>query len=56
MGTSLQVYPAAELVPSAKAAGARLVIVNLEPTDYDGLADAVVRGKAGDVLPQILQV
>ncbi len=54
VGTSLQVYPAAELVPSAKSAGARLLIVNLEPTDYDSLADVVVRARAGDALPRIL--
>ena len=54
VGSSLVVYPAAEVVPAAKRAGARLVIVNLEETAYDGLADAVVRAKAGEALPQLL--
>src|SRR5438552_10782222 len=43
VGTSLQVYPAAGAVPAAKAAGARVVILNAEPTPLDKLADAVVR-------------
>jgi NAD-dependent deacetylase len=55
VGSSLVVYPAASLVPSAKEAGARVVIVNLEPTEYDELADAVVHGRAGDVLPDLLE-
>ena len=52
-GTSLQVYPVAGLVPVAKAAGARLIIVNAEPTPFDHVADAVIREPIGIVLPQI---
>jgi NAD-dependent deacetylase len=50
VGSSLQVYPAAELPMVAVRGGARLVIVNDEPTPYDEMADLVVRGRAGDVL------
>jgi len=53
VGTSLQVYPIAGAVPSAKAAGARVVIVNAEPTPFDKLADAVVRTPIGEILPRI---
>ena len=53
VGTSLQVYPVANLVPLAKAAGARVVIVNAEPTPFDRMVDAVIRAPIGDVLPPI---
>jgi NAD-dependent deacetylase len=53
VGSSLQVYPVAGLVPLAKSSGARVVIVNAEPTPFDDLADAVLRAPIGDVLPQI---
>ena len=53
VGTSLQVYPVAGLVPVAKAAGARLIIVNAEPTPFDHVADAVIHEPIGAVLPQI---
>jgi NAD-dependent deacetylase len=56
VGSTLQVYPAANAVPRAKAAGARVVIVNAEPTQYDGLADAVLRGPIGEILPAICGV
>ena len=51
VGTSLQVYPIAGAVPVASAAGARIVIVNAEPTPFDEIADAVVREPIGDILP-----
>ena len=51
VGTSLQVYPIAGAVPLAKSAGARLVIVNAQPTPFDDLADAVFREPIGEVLP-----
>ncbi len=51
VGSSLQVYPAADLPVVAVRNGARLVIVNDEETPLDALADLVVRGRAGDVLP-----
>ena len=51
IGTSLQVYPIAGAVPLAKAAGARIVIVNAEPTPFDDVADAVLRNRIGEVLP-----
>jgi len=53
VGTSLQVYPVAGAVPSAKASGARIVIVNAEPTPFDDLADAVIREPIGGVLPAL---
>ena len=53
IGTSLQVYPVAGLVPLAKSAGARVVIVNAEPTPFDEHVDAVINAPIGDVLPVI---
>jgi NAD-dependent deacetylase len=53
IGTSLQVYPIAGTVPQAKAAGARVVIVNAEPTPFDDIADAVIRERIGEVLPRL---
>ena len=54
IGTSLQVYPIAGAVPIAKAAGARVVIVNAEPTPFDGIADVVLREPIGEILPAIV--
>src|SRR5471032_164746 len=54
VGTSLQVYPIAGAVSEAKAAGARVVIVNAEPTPFDDIADAVLREPIGMTLPLIL--
>jgi NAD-dependent deacetylase len=56
IGTTLSVYPVAGVVPLAKAARARIVIMNAEPTPMDDLADAVLRGSIGEVLPQLLPV
>ena len=53
VGTSLQVHPVAGAVPVAKAAGARVVIVNAEPTPFDEMADAVLRKPIGEVLPML---
>ena len=55
VGTSLQVYPAAGLVDVAAERGARLVIVNAEPTPYDDVADEVVREPIGTALPRLLR-
>jgi NAD-dependent deacetylase len=54
VGSTLSVYPAAGVVPLAKAAGARIVIVNAEPTGFDHIADAVLRGPISQILPAIL--
>jgi NAD-dependent deacetylase len=53
IGSTLQVYPVAGAVPRAKAAGARIVIVNAEPTSFDDIADAVIQERIGDVLPVV---
>ena len=53
IGTSLQVYPIAGAVPAAHSAGARIVIVNAQPTPFDDIADAVYRESIGEVLPQL---
>jgi NAD-dependent deacetylase len=53
VGTSLAVYPVANMVPRARFAGARVVIVNAEPTGYDDVADAVLRGSISEILPAI---
>ena len=56
VGTTLQVYPVAGLVPGAKAAGARVIILNAQPTPFDHIADAVFRHSISEVLPQICGV
>jgi NAD-dependent deacetylase len=53
IGSSLQVFPIANAVPAAKAAGARVVIVNAEHTPFDHLADVVLRRPIGEVLPVV---
>ncbi|MEU6179045.1 SIR2 family NAD-dependent protein deacylase [Streptomyces coeruleorubidus] len=55
VGTSLQVQPAAGLVGVAADHGARLVIVNAEPTPYDDRADEIVRDPIGTALPELLR-
>jgi len=54
VGSTLSVYPVAAMVPTARQAGARIVILNAEPTDMDDLADVVVRGSISELLPQIV--
>ena len=55
VGSSLQVYPAAGIPRLALQYGAELCIVNAEPTPYDEVAAAVIQGKAGEVLPEIVR-
>lgn len=54
VGSTLTVSPACDLVPVAAGAGAGVVIVNAQPTPYDGLAGAVVRAPISDVLPELV--
>jgi NAD-dependent deacetylase len=54
VGSSLQVYPAANVVPRARAAGARVVIINGEPTEMDPLGHAVLIGPIGELLPAVI--
>ncbi|MFF8997557.1 NAD-dependent deacetylase [Streptomyces achromogenes] len=54
VGSSLQVQPAAGLAGVAADHGARLVVVNAEPTPYDDRADEVIREPIGTALPVLL--
>ena len=54
VGSTLGVWPAAGVVPTAKRHGARVIIVNAEPTEMDELADAVIRGSISQVLPVLV--
>jgi len=54
IGTSLQVYPIAGVVPLAREVGAKIVILNGEPTPFDDIADAVFRESISQVLPALL--
>ena len=56
VGSSLVVYPAAGVPAAALEAGAPLVIVNAEPTPLDEMAEAVIRGRSGEVLPRLLEL
>jgi len=55
IGTSLTVYPVARLPERALRNGARLVIVNAEPTPLDDRAHAVLRGQIGVILPDLVE-
>jgi len=54
IGSSLVVWPAAGFPVMAKRNGAALIIINREPTDFDAMADLVVRDDIGDVLEPFL--
>lgn len=54
LGSSLVVYPAAAFPALAKKRGARLVIINRDPTDQDGLADLVLRAEIGATLDAVV--
>ena len=53
VGSSLVVYPAAEVPLVAVQSGARMIVVNAEPTPFDELAEVVIHGRSGEVLPRI---
>ncbi len=52
-GSSLEVYPVNELPWLARQTGSRLIIVNLQPTPADEIADVVIRGNVTEVLPAL---
>jgi len=54
IGTTLAVYPIAAMVPTAKEAGARVVILNGEATEMDVIADAVLSGSISEILPRLV--
>ncbi len=55
VGSTLAVYPVADVVPLAVSRGARVVIVNGSPTAMDDLADAVLGGSISEVLPALVE-
>ncbi|MFD7290159.1 NAD-dependent deacetylase [Streptomyces sp. NPDC059863] len=55
VGSTLQVQPAASLAGIAADHGARLIVVNAEPTPYDDRADEIVREPIGTALPALLK-
>jgi NAD-dependent deacetylase len=54
IGTSAAVYPAAGLIPYAKQAGAKVIEINTEATALSAMADCVLQGAAGELLPQLI--
>jgi NAD-dependent deacetylase len=55
VGSALEVYPIAALPEETLAAGGAVAIVNQGPTPYDGRAALRVEGKAGEVLPAVVE-
>jgi NAD-dependent deacetylase len=56
LGSSLVVYPAAGFPLLAKRNGARLVIVNREPTEQDEMADLVINAEIGATMSRVVGV
>jgi NAD-dependent deacetylase len=54
IGSSLQVYPVAGIIPAARSAGASLIIVNAEPTPFDAIADLTLSGSISELLPALV--
>ena len=56
VGSSLVVYPAADIPLVAARAGAKLVVINAEPTPLDRIAEVVIHGRSGEVLPELVRL
>ena len=54
IGSSLVVQPAASVPLEAKESGAKLVIINRDPTDHDSYADVVIHASAGEVMSKVM--
>jgi NAD-dependent deacetylase len=54
VGSTLSVFPAANCVPRAKAAGAQVIIVNGDETAMDRYADWLLVGRIGEILPPLI--
>jgi len=54
LGSSLVVYPAANVPLMAKQAGAKYIIINREPTDQDVYADLVIQTEIGPLLREAM--
>lgn len=54
VGTSAVVYPAASLIPLARRAKAKVIEINLDETPMSGVVGAALRGKSGEILPQLV--
>ncbi len=55
IGSSLVVYPAAYMPLYAKRAGAKVVIINLGPTEQDDIADVIIDHSAGETMTKIME-
>ena len=54
IGSTLLIYPAAYIPTYAREAGAKLAIVNLTPTSFDHHAEVILRGKAGQMMSEVI--
>ena len=54
VGTSAMVYPAAGLIPFAKEKGAKVIEINPEETPFSSIVDCALRGKAAELLPELI--
>jgi NAD-dependent deacetylase len=55
IGTSAVVHPAAGLVNRAQSAGAKVIEVNAEETTISGVVDCALTGRAGEILPMLVE-
>jgi NAD-dependent deacetylase len=55
VGTSLNVYPVANMVPLARSSGSKVIILNAQPTAMDERADLLLQGSIGNILPRVAQ-
>jgi NAD-dependent deacetylase len=54
VGSTLSVYPIANVIPLAKNEGARVIIINGGPTEMDAVADILLRGSISELLPLLV--
>jgi NAD-dependent deacetylase len=55
IGTSLSIYPAAYLPQLAKNEGAKIILINLEGINRNDVADIVIRGRATEIIPKLVE-
>ncbi len=55
IGSSLSVYPAAYIPIFVKEMGGKVIIINMEPTELDYIADVIIQCKAGDAMTLLLK-